>query len=54
MDLDVEFSEYLRHGKERLLLNNLESYRYRKAYLSEEEERGGGRIRCLRLCLNDE
>jgi len=43
----------LRRNKEKLLLENLEHYRYRKHYISEEEDRGG-RIRNLRFCIGDE
>lgn len=43
----------LKSKKEKILLENLEHYRYRKIYMSQEEDRGG-RIRNLRFCIGEE
>ena len=53
MNLEDELREYLKQAKEKLLLEHLEHYRYRRTYLGEEDDRGG-RVRCFRFYLGDE
>jgi hypothetical protein len=45
--------EYLERGKDKMLLEHLGHYRFSRGYLGEEDDRGG-RVRCLRFCLEDE
>ena len=37
MDTQAEFESYLQRKKEKILLENLETYHYRRVYTGEEE-----------------